>query len=757
MADLEALSAPNRSIWQPISYMNPIDTYVGNKGKLSALKATDLEFQKADEKLAIDDALQNSAKSLEHDNPAMQQYLAQHRNRIDNIAETIKDPYELNRQIKKASTQFANELSDPNSFLGSAGIVLKNYYENLKEAKTPDEKLLVEDNKANYQGLKLDPNTKSYQESILKKIEFAPNIDPLDEQNKGVQLYKEDAYKTGSTTYSPDKSFLVHTEKGNRYISQPEARSYFEKTLNTNSDLQLKLKQQAEINTIKQLGLGARTKNPDEFKQVYDNNRNKLYSDWINSSIDKLAHDDKSNNETWQTNPYELENTRKKNAASLLEPPTQEKQTFFGGNYKNKYTKYSSENNEKQGNFINYNNQKLIPADAAKEAVKNGLIKDSEYETAKTILNYNANPSLFNTTLSEIFNDSESPVKANERALLTVKLEKAGLLNVIKNENADLSSNQFNWIKGVLMNGLDTPNTITNELLKRTKSGNTREEKIASDEFNNYLDNYISRKDVKEKYLKKYNDYHKNLESIVSNGSEDDVYYQKQTETKDTPTIFESGDVTFDEGLGGKKRKDFSSVASWFENSDIPENADITYKRVATNRNINTGGSEWQVIVRDKPNGTILKSGFAQVAPSPEVKEIMQPITKLWEQVYSGDSQPTYYKLVKDNNNNSKILPISEKEFKNTPDNLKPAVFKLSTTDVDGNPIKGGILKSGNGNVSTLDNFANKYASHNVNKFSELGISRFWNPDREKQKVNSATQYYNNKQQEEVNPEDIQR
>ena len=338
MADLEALSAPNRSIWQPISYMNPIDTYVGNKGKLAALKATDLEFQKADEKLAIDDALQNSAKSLEHDNPAMQQYLAQHRSKIDNIAETIKDPYELNRQIKKASTQFANELADPNSFLGSVGIGLKNYYENLKEAKTPDEKLLIEDNKANYQGVKLDPNTKSYQESILKKREFAPNIDPLDEQNKGVQLYKEDAYKNGSTTFSPDKSFLVHTEKGNRYISKPEARSYFEKTLNTNSDLQLKLKQQAEINTIKELGLGARTKNPDEYEQLYNENRNKLYSDWINSSVDKLAHDDKSNNETWKENDFaKIEATKKaleNPAANIEDTETKSGTVIFNNNFK---------------------------------------------------------------------------------------------------------------------------------------------------------------------------------------------------------------------------------------------------------------------------------------------------------------------------------------------------------------------------------------------------------------------------------------
>lgn len=626
MADLEALSAPNRSIWQPISYMNPIDTYVGNKGKLAALKATDLEFQKADNQLAIDDALQNSAKSLEHDNPAMREYLAQHKSKIDNIYQNTKDPYELNRQIKKTSTEFANELADPNSFLGSAGIGLKNYYENLKEAKTPDEKLLIEDNKANYQGVKLDPSTKSYQESILKKREFAPNIDPLDEQNKGVQLYKEDAYKNGSTTFSPDKSFLVHTEKGNRYISKPEALDYFQKTLNTNSDLQLKLKQQAEINTIKELGLGARTKNPDEFKQVYDNNRNKLYSDWINSSIDKLAHDDKSSNETLQANPYEMLKFKQKSIQDILAKPV-EKPNIGGGVYKNNNIQYSKDNNFEYEKFIK-NNKGFVD--------NNGKIYSPE-EITKLAKENNIPQGVVERYMSDRYYsgyDEKSKPKMEDDKISEQFLEKIGIkLKPISEEDKvkfDNNTKIFNYgaleqlypveVERVKSYPINLQNEAMNKLIFTHK---------------NQLDNF----------RKEYIEGIEQKSTRVSEASPSAK--SKYSYPKNTPPDELTSSIAYSSASGNNAVNKNKTVPEFLEESGIDTKKGDSYKFDLIGTNLThgnlSGGKEYKVTV-DKKDGT-QKIFTVLTEPSGQQKKNLQPVRLLNETFSTAYPSKSYFIL----------------------------------------------------------------------------------------------------------------
>jgi len=731
MADLEALSAPNRSIWQPISYMNPIDTYVGNKGKLSALKATDLEFQKADQKLAIDDALQNSAKSLAVDNPAMQQYLANHRARIDDIATNIKDPYELNRQIKKASTQFANELSDPNSFLGSTGTGLKNYQEGLAKAETENQKDIIEYSHAKHRGAELDPETKSYAASTYKTPELVKELGDIEHVNKLVAGYtpNQSAWANAGVERitkkdangNPIEGQYIFQDKGtHESISFKQAESVANSDYANNTPLKTEHEQQALAKAIQTLkGSYGNYKDipEDQLQQLTNQYKKEAKDNYINTVKRKLAFDKYTTDKDLKEDQYGVIDAKAKAVSAITEQPIL-KVTAPGGNYNNVDQVYlpNSKDGEKQGNFINYKGKDLYPEDVAKQLYSEGTLNKKEYDAAVTIMNNRTK----GNTLGQIFSNlnpfsqgQETGLTKTEEALLFSKLNKIGALNVKENKNGDLSNNEYEWIVKDLSNTTGYQN-----MRNKVKQG-----LMSQEDMDKSVKQWIT--NDKDKLRNKYNDYTSKIASYTSSGSKDDETLPESKPVDDLPEEFRTNNFHYSVDLGGKQSKDEGKFEDFKKTADIQPDDKVTYQRIRTNHNVMAGGKEWKIIVKDK-NGNIKNEATAITEPPNEVKALFAPLERINKDFKSASPETKYY--IFDSKKGFKSLTPDEKDLAEY-DGKANDIISVSPLDM-GTHIDAVVhTKDANGNprTETLTEFGAAYErsiSSELSNFNYTGVDK---------------------------------
>lgn len=333
MADLESLSAHNRSIWQPVSYMNPIDTYVGNKGKLAALKATQEEFNKADTNLGITQSKLTS-KALEVDNPYEKEILSSYENRLNEIA-SEKNPYKLNTNIKNLARQYDANLNDPNSKLGQINKRHIDASANKAELKNNIDKVLYEENLATTKDINqhYDSGTKSYASGEFKKVVPFDYKSPDEYRNKSIAGYNSDQSAWGSIFTSNLKgknkklqeddggAYLVDEHGKKEYIKKTEAKSFFEKNWNTDSELKEQYKRMATHDIIRELeqqtGTKGHTEKP-EVQKVINDRYEKYKKEYIEGGVDKLAFDKVDYDVKGNGDPLYMENLKLRSAQEAL-------------------------------------------------------------------------------------------------------------------------------------------------------------------------------------------------------------------------------------------------------------------------------------------------------------------------------------------------------------------------------------------------------------------------------------------------------
>lgn len=308
MADLEALSAPNRSIWQPISYMNPIDTYVGNKGKLAALKATDLEFQKADADLQTTKQATNIVRNLQGDNPYVKELADKNEAEINRISQ-IKDPYEMQKQTKMLANNFAKQINDTNSQLGATVQSYIKSEENLKNAKNDTDKTVALEKQARHNleengkaGVSkyYNPVTQSYQGALdnlqMSHYDKYDNIED-DAHATFINYAKDQTALAGFGLQSrkgADGKFEITSKSTNSGISREEADRAANNMFEANAKIQDQFKNRALaaasekiFNATGKRGLVETTK---EGQDLYNEEYKKLKDSYVGYIKDKLAH-----------------------------------------------------------------------------------------------------------------------------------------------------------------------------------------------------------------------------------------------------------------------------------------------------------------------------------------------------------------------------------------------------------------------------------------------------------------------------------
>lgn len=309
MADLEALSAPNRSIWQPISYMNPIDTYVGNKGKLAALKATDLEFQKADSTIQTTKDATKLVRNLQGDNPYVKELADKNEAELSRISE-LKDPYEMQKQTKVLANSFAKQINDTNSQLGATVQAYIKSEENLKNAKNDTDKTVALEKQAQHNNS--DENGKSgvskYYNPVTESYQGALDNLQMNHYDKYDNI-EDDAHAT-FTNYAKDQTalagfglqsrkgadgkFEITSKSSNSGITREEADRAANNMFEANAKIQDQFKNKALaaasekiFNAKGKRGLVQTTK---EGQDLYNEEYNKLKDSYVGYIKDKLAH-----------------------------------------------------------------------------------------------------------------------------------------------------------------------------------------------------------------------------------------------------------------------------------------------------------------------------------------------------------------------------------------------------------------------------------------------------------------------------------
>lgn len=634
--DIELLSAPNRSIWQPLSYSNHVSKIKPALDYNKAANDLESEFAKGDQQFSLLGDAFAKAEALAIDNPIKEGYLNQHKQELNRLTNEVEDPYEIHRGIRKLASRFAKDYSDDNTPLGAVRKSNQLFNENIGEAKNPEQQLLVEDNKRNYENkggiaTGYDPETGSYKNAIYKKREFAPELDPLKITNEGVANYRENAAKSGNTKVTPDGQFLVHSASGWRAIDKnTEAIPFFSQVLKTNKDLQSRLLENAEIKTIKELGKGFRSQSPENeqiFNEKLKNNYNSLSNSWINSSADKLAFKQTESDSEMKANPFALLNAKTKGAQEILNQPL-EKPNIGGGVYKNDNIQFTKDLDIKDKTI----NNKIItdgttnfkPNEVADIAYNKGLIsKEEKLKIENYLWSRTEGPYSSKLNLTEGIRDDKKAQKILQNLGISVQ-------TLTDNKKFELDQKQKQFDYGVI-------NEIYPNILEEVN-------KLPTDKQQEYLDNFIiSKKDEFSKFRKDY------LSAIERKGTRNSQASDKARKELSYPENIIpdelNSSIAYADNRGNDAINKNKTPIQFLKDAGVDLEGGDKYKfdLVGTNLTHPTlaGGKEYKVTV-NKKNGD--QHIFTVVTePSQQQKLNLQPVRLLNETFSSGYPSKSYF------------------------------------------------------------------------------------------------------------------
>lgn len=637
MPDLETLSATNRSIWQPVSYMNPVDTYVGNKGKLSALKATQQEFDKADTQTSALKDVHAKARSLAGDNIYVKNYIDSHTQQLDEIT-SKQDPYEIQRGVKKLANQYVRDINDDNTKLG---VAVKNdaiYAQNLEKAKNDDDLLLVKEqealyNKADKEGKTgadkyYDPLRQSY-----KKASLAP-FDSIETKSFG-QLFN-DTLDKWTTDKTATASFGIEARKGsdgkymitrsgtNEFVNPQQARQAATIAYDTNPQVQAQVKRQATVDAIKTYGLG-NTDNP-EVQQWIKNRETQLGKEFQDQFYNKLQFNKEEKDVKGTADPYSLMELKSKSVAEILNKPL-EKPNIGGGVYKNDNLQFSKDDNLESQKYIK-NNKAFVD--------NNGKVYSPE-EINKLAKENNISQGIVERYMSDRYfsgYDEKSKPKMEDDIQSEMFLNKLGIkLKTFTEEDKyklDVKTKQFDYATLKEMNPV---------LIESVKD-------LPNEEQQKVLDNYI----IKNK--KTFDNFRKDyLSALEQKGTRTSQASDKARAELSYPENIIPDElntsIAFADNRGNNAINKNKAPIDFLKDAGVELDKGDKYKFDLVGTNLThpnlAGGKEYKVTVNKKDGEQKIFTVLTE--PSSQQKKNLQPIRILNETFSSGYPSKSYFVL----------------------------------------------------------------------------------------------------------------
>lgn len=740
MADLEALSAPNRSIFQPLSYSSPTDMNVGRLNYLPTIENINNQFDKGYENASKVQDVLSKYKSLAADDPRRKAVLQEYEDRLTK-ATSSADPYLIQKETKNLANQFVRDIQDPSTEIGSHIESKINYDDSLARAKeNPIHLNRTERALRKYQGTSstIEGGSPTFRPSTLKKLNFT-EFDKVKDMNSAIAGYDKDGNKVVETHIStgkekdavgnilPKGTYYVKKGNSNVGVSISQAQQFFEQLKGKDNEMNQAFREEAEANIYNNYEKKGTLLPDNVYEKAVQEEYKKLRDDYKNAFVNKLASNVRESSFDIDMTEEAKQNLQSKGISDILEQ-VHKKETGYTGQFKNTDNQYVDDESKLTGNHIILDGKKYYPEEAAKELLTQGKITQKEFEATKTIFNNKANFSLGKTILNNLnplSQGQQTNLNPTEEALLSSKLSNLGY-SISDNKNKDLSSKQMEWIKSSMY---ESPEY---QKLLKLNGGDPESAK-----FNQGLEGFIENN--KDKYLERYKNYTSKLGKVTGSGSKNDENVIKDSETKILPSEFLGGNgVTFDDSFNNVSRKDFGDIESFKESLGIDNKDEVTFRKVLTNRNYDAGGSQWQIEIK-KPDGS-KKEGYASVAPSPEMKKIYQPIKTLWQGVNSGNPAPKYYVW-----NGDEIQPITSvkrvEQIKNGfDDNIKPDdLLKVESYDYQGN-YKSPTITGNTGYPEDLHEYTKRIEESRASKISELNNQGINIKDREKQTLMNAVQ-----------------
>lgn len=643
MADLEALSSHNRSIFQPLSYSSYKDTYAGRLNKIPALEHVTKEFDKADNQVNSLQEVHAKARNLAGDNQYVKNYINNHENELNNLT-NLNDPYEIQKGVKKLANRFHRDINDDNTKLGVAHKNALIHNENLKKAKNEDELYLAREKEALYNKSNEEGKTGAdkYYDSIRQTYKGA-SLTPLETvENKTFGEHFNDTLAHWSTDKKANANYGIEAKKGangeyivtrtgtNEFISEKEAKNAAIRAYDTNPNIQSQVAQQAKIDVIKMLdksGKGLGHTDKPEIQQLIKAREEKLANEFKNQFYNKLQFNKEEKNIHVSADPFYLE-SQKGNSS------TQEGQiaspTRFSGVYNLKNVNpYSQANDlikeqEAQKAFIKYNGNILSNTDYTNQLIKEGKIKESEKGKFKEYLEHYTTNDLSHQIGSTINYLAGKPITSGF---------------------SELEANKYFTLLHGNLN--EKPNVEFIDRKQAGNLGNSIKDKWKEDWIKYNVqdgEKVVNRPDIQEKAEKEWDLWHNKTEQSTFQGEQiDQSLKNRYTEKNQLPLDISNETVLFPNGETTKG----NNIDNLLKDYGVKDSDEVWYvpEKQITGSPEYSGGREYRVYIKDKDNKN--KGSFNIITKPPvDVQKILQPIDELQKYNYEKHSAPGLFEKI---------------------------------------------------------------------------------------------------------------